>query len=63
MGETEADQVLRRQLEAAEARRRQEWEAAGERARQEEARLALEALKKDRDAVANAGFARDAEAP
>ena len=52
MGETEADQVLRRQLEAAEARRRQEWEAAGERARQEEARLALEALKKDRDAVA-----------
>ena len=52
MDETEADQLLRRQLEAAEAQRRQELEAGEERARQEEARRAQEALEKDRDAAA-----------
>jgi len=52
MGETEADQLLRRQLETVEARRRQERGAAGERAGREEARLAQEALERDRDAAA-----------
>ena len=52
MGETEADQLLRRQLEAAEVRRRQEQEAAAERDRQEQAQLARAALEKDREAAA-----------